>query len=186
MNYEDFPLWMVGTWTIPCLVGILGIVQLAITFWLFFPHPHRVLAHTYAPQYSANNLRRSLYRSPDFSFCAAPSTPVFCPTNPSCFGFFQHWSLVSSTPWDHWTLVPLPVLWFGDALLVSWAITGLVMFVLPLSEISLMLPVVQCLKQLYQIFFFWFSSFVFFLMWEGNCHSSYSIRRRSRNLISNW
>lgn len=93
VNYEICPLWMVGTWTIPCLVGILGIVQLATTFWRFFLHSHRLLAHAYAVHYLAKDLRRSLYRSLDFFLHASPSSPVFCPTDPSCFGLLEHWSL---------------------------------------------------------------------------------------------
>lgn len=176
---------MVGTWAIiPCPVGILGIVQLAITFWRFFPHSQsfssRICTSVFCQRFEEIFVQISGF----LSFYAAPSTPVFCPTNPSCFGLFQHSSLISLTPWDHWTLVPLPVLWLGDAPLVSWAITGLTMFVFRLSEISLTLPVVQCLKQLYQMFFSGFLGF--FLMSEGNCHSNLSFMSRSRNLISNW
>ena len=46
---------------------MLGIVQLASIFYWFFLYSHRVLVHTEASQYSAEDLRGPLDRSLDFS-----------------------------------------------------------------------------------------------------------------------
>lgn len=73
----------IGTGTMPGPLWALGTFLL----WLFqvvLPHYRVVSSDAYDDKYFDEYLRGTLWRSPEFSICAAFFSPLFCPVSSSC------------------------------------------------------------------------------------------------------
>lgn len=89
--------------------------------------------------------------SPEHPLCAVPFSPKFCPKN--SISMNSNFCLLNSVgPLDP-VWLPCPQLLCGCCLrTVSLAIMGLPLVFPSLTDYSLVLPAVQCLKQLFRAF----------------------------------
>lgn len=112
---SEFSFYLMKTDTIPCLVLAPGIVS--CNPWVVLSLTWVVSSYTYADQDSAEGLKRTLYRFPEFSLCKAFYSLIVCLGNSSCLGL-PRGQLNHTTQWEYGAppVCPLPMLQDGKFL----------------------------------------------------------------------